>query len=77
MIDKQQIVDLLIEAEFEFWSYDQEPPSKKDLLVSITRYNSIAEKLLDYLQSEVELARQQGFDSAFYTWNKDSAEFYK
>jgi hypothetical protein len=77
MIDKQQIVDLLVESEFEFWSYEQQPPTRRDLLVSITRYNAIAEKILDYLQSEVELARQQGYDSAFVTWKRDSAEFYK
>jgi hypothetical protein len=77
MIDKQQIVDLLVEAEFEFWSHDLEPPTRRDLMVSITRYNAIAEKLFNYIQSEVELARQHGFDSALYTWNKDSAEFYK
>lgn len=77
MIDKQQIVDLLVEAEFEFFSYEPQSPTRKDLMVSISRYNAIAEKIYNCLQSEVELARQQGFDSAFYTWTKDSAEFYK
>lgn len=77
MIDKQQIVDLLVEAEFEFWSHDDVPPSKKDLLVSISRYNTIAEKLVEYIQHETDMAWQKGYDSAFVTWNKNSAEFYK
>ena len=77
MIDKQQIVDLLIDAEFEFWSHDVDPPSRRDLLVSISRYNLIAEKLVEYLQHETDTAWQKGYDSAFVTWNKNSAEFYK
>jgi len=77
MIDKQQIVDLLIDAEFEFWSHDVDPPSRRDLLVSISRYNLIAEKLVEYLQHETDTAWQKGYDSAFSTWNKNSAEFYK
>jgi hypothetical protein len=77
MIDKQQIVDLLIDAEFEFWSHDVDPPSRRDLLVSISRYNLIAEKLVEYLQHETATAWQKGYDSAFSTWNKNSAEFYK
>lgn len=77
MIDKQQIIDLLVEAEMEFFSYEQQLLTRRDLMISITRYNAIADKIYDYLQSEVEIARQQGFDSAFYTWNKNSADFYK
>lgn len=77
MINKQQIVDLLVNAEFEFWSHEQDAPSKKDLLVSMARYNTIAETLMYHINSEIELARQQGYDSAFVTWNKDSAEFYR
>ena len=77
MIDKQQIVDLLVEAEMEFFSYEPQSPTRRDLMISITRYNAIADKIYDYLQSEVEIARQQGFDSAFYTWNKNSADIYK
>jgi hypothetical protein len=77
MTNKQQIVDLLIDADHEFWSHEDNPPTKRDLKVGIIRYNFIAEKISEYIQSQMELARQQGYDSAFVTWKRDSAEFYK
>lgn len=77
MIDKQQIVDFLIDSDYQYWNNVGLTVSKRDLKVSIAKYNFVAEKLHQLIQAEIDAAWQKGYDSAFVTWSKNSAEFYK